>query len=221
MASRQECFTVSAHEGFQRAMSDSVSLPSIPSTLNSPYLWREGNVLVVQRDRPLPDVCWLSATSATRRISCWFHWSPQTFAPTHGGVVMVVEALIYYFKDVSKARIEVPMADSLCRKRVFGWICLWLAALTVVVTVPALLLGQLWIDAMPKGPERQTLDTWLIPAIALGGFVLLSCFAMLSYYRMPMPTARLKPVRITETHVWLSGAPPSLLDMLMDRESMV
>jgi hypothetical protein len=192
---------------------------AIPATLDSPHLWREGDVLVVERDRPLPDICWLSATSATRRISCWFHWSAEPFVPTQGGVVMVFESLLYYFKDVSRARIEVPMADTLCRKRVLGWICLWLTVLCAVATVAALLLGQAWIDAMPKGPERQALDVWAIPAIALGGFALLACFAMLSYYGMPMPTARLRPVRITETHVRLSGAPPALLAMLPDRHS--
>jgi hypothetical protein len=193
-----------------------VSAESERSTLSSPHLWREGNVLVIERDRPLPDVCWLSGEPATRRIACLFHWSPERFAPTHGELVMVAEAIRYYVADVQKARIDVPLADDLCRKRVAGWINFTLAAVCAVATIAGLLLGQAWIDGLPKGPQRQALNTWLVPGIALGGFGLMGVFACLSYYRMPMPTARLKPTRITETHVWLSGAAPSLLARLDD-----
>lgn len=38
-----------------------------------------------------------------------------------------------------------------------------------------------------------------------------------SYYIMPMPTVRLKPVRITQTHIWLTGAAPEYLAQLPQR----
>ena len=50
--------------------------------------------------------------------------------------------------------------------------------------------GQQWIDSLPKGPERNFYNHWGIPAIAFGGFGLIAACSCVSYYTMPMPTAR-------------------------------
>ena len=184
--------------------------------ISTPHLRREGELLVVARNQPLPELCWFTGETAQRRVTCLFHWHPRPFGGGTPGLGLVIESLRYYLQDVHKVRIDVPMTLGLYRKWVRGWIFVGISFLFAVATVVALLLVQQWIDSLPKGPERQALNTWLIPAIAFGGFALIALFSCIPYYTMPMPTARFKPTRLTDTHLWLSGLPEEFLRRLDD-----
>jgi hypothetical protein len=178
----------------------------------SSCVWRERNLVVIRRGHPLPPVCLISGEATTQWIPCLFHWREKAFKPVGGGRIALVFGLLrYYFKHVWKARLDIPMSDALFRKRRIGWVFFALAGLLGVATAAGVLFGQWWIDTMPRGPERERLTHWLIPGVGMGGGVLTTCFGLLSHKLMPMPTQLLKVIRITETHVWLSGAAPSYL----------
>jgi hypothetical protein len=67
-------------------------------------------------------------------------------------------------------------------------------------------------------PKKQWKDVGP-PVAALGGFALTAIPFLASYKIMPMPTVRLKPVRVTSEHVWLAGAAKEYLDQIPERTS--
>jgi hypothetical protein len=92
-----------------------------------------------------------------------------------------------------------------------------LTALLAIATIAGLVGAQVYLSGLPAGPERKWWNDLGVPIIAMGG-VLLTCLAMLGSYKiMPMPTVRLKPVRITNECVWLEGAARECLDQLPGR----
>lgn len=122
-----------------------------------------------------------------------------------------------YARDVWKVPLSVPLAENLMRRRTIGWILFGLTAWLAVSTIGLLIAVQLQIGQMPAGPEREWWKDLGVPIIAMGG-VLLTCLAMIGSYKiMPMPTVRLKPVRATDTHLWLAGAAPEYLAQLPEQ----
>ncbi len=176
---------------------------------DEPAAWREGDVLVVCRDRPLPMVCVLSGRPAKGYVKCLFHWHDRPLAASGPGGV-----LWQYARDVWKVPLDVPLAGDLMRRRTIGWLLFGLTALVALATIGGLVAVQVYLGGLPAGPEREWWKDLGVPIIAMGG-VLLTCLAMLGSYKiMPMPTVRLKPVRATQTHLWLSGAAPEYLAQL-------
>ena len=57
------------------------------------------------------------------------------------------------------------------------------------------------------------------PTVALGGFLLTALAGLASYKVMPMPTLRLKPVRIPGECIWLAGAASEYLAQIPERSS--
>jgi hypothetical protein len=185
---------------------------------DSPYVWRERNLVVIRRGHPLPPVCLLSGELATHIVRCVFHWQEQAFRPRGGHFGLIATLFWHYYKHVWKAVLDIPMSDSLWRKRRVGWIFAVLAGLFGLATAFGVFFGQLWIDTLPHGPTREWLTHVAIPCAAIGGGVLLLAFGLLSNKFMPMPTVRLKVIRITETEVWLSNVAPSYLAACSRRE---
>lgn len=183
--------------------------------------FRDANVAVIDRRCPLPDVCILSGAAASRRVRVLFHFRATHLIGGTGHADTLLEGLRYYFQDVPKALLQLPMADALCRRRAWGWFFLVLTFVMAVATIVGLIVSQQAIDALPAGPQKKSLNDWLVPTIAFGGFALLAVCSAFSYYIMPMPTVRLKVHNITETHVWLEGAAPEFLDALDDQAAQL
>ncbi len=175
--------------------------------------WREGDVLVVRRDRPMPPVCVFTGQPAVRTVKCLFHWQEKPPAGGIGGLAL------NYARDVWKVPLAVPLADDLMRRRTIGWILFGLTAWLGISTIALLIGAQVYLGGLPAGPEKKWWNDLGVPIIAMGG-VILTCFAMLGSYKiMPMPTVRLKPVRADDKHLWLTGAAPEYLAQLRERSA--
>jgi hypothetical protein len=184
-----------------------------PAGLNELAVWREGDVLVVRREEPLPPICVFSGQPARRYVKCLFHWQER---PLAGGGVGGL--FWHYARDVWKVPLNVPLSDNLMRRRTIGWLLFGLTALLALATIGGLVGAQVYLSGLAAGPERKWWNDLGVPIIAMGG-VLLTCLAMIGSYKiMPMPTVRLKAVRASETHLWLSGAAPEYLAQLPERK---
>lgn len=175
---------------------------------------RLGSTAVISRTEPLPDICILSGEPATRRITCLFHWKTSNFEAGVSEIETLLRGLVYYVKDVPKALLKLPLSDRLLRRRRLAWVLVSLSVIITIATVVGLLLGQQWINALPPGPNKKSLNDLLIPGIALGGFIGMLTSALVASRIMPMLTVRLRAVQITETQVLLAGAAPEFLDHL-------
>ena len=167
--------------------------------------WRDGDLVVVRRGVPLPPLCLLSGEPAAQTVKCYFHWQTR---PASGGVGGLIR---HYIQDVRKVWLNIPLSDRLLRRRRIGWALFALTAVLAVATLAGLVISQMQIARMPKGPELRWWKDIGVPLIAVGGFLLTGLAALGSYRIMPMPTQRLKATRIDDAYVWLSGAAPSYL----------
>ncbi len=175
-------------------------------------VWREGDILVVRRDRPLPPVCLLTGQAAQQRVPCLFHWNVR---PLAGGGPLGL--LRHYWQNVAKAKLEIPLAEPLMARRRVGWLLIGLTAVMAAVMVGGVVGIQVYIGSLPEGPVKEQWKELGPPAAALGGFLLTAIPFLASYKIMPMPTVRLKPVRITDECVWLSGVAKEYLDQIPER----
>ena len=175
----------------------------------APTVWREGDLVVVRRGGSLPPICVLSGKPATGTVRCYFHRQERPIsAPSPLGL------LYHYWKHVSKATIDLPMADDLLRARRIGWALFAMAAALAITTVAGLFLAQTLISRMPAGSDKRWWNDLGVPIIAFGGFAMVSLAAYGSYRIMPMPTRQLKVRQIDPTHIRLSGASPEYLAQL-------
>ncbi|MFO1002103.1 MAG: hypothetical protein U0936_17345 [Planctomycetaceae bacterium] len=100
------------------------------------------------------------------------------------------------------------------QRRRAAWMLAGLSMLIAIVTVVTLFWGQSMINQMPAGPDKSAFNDWGIPAVALGGFAGVSCFALPAYYLMPTLTKQLHVEQITPTHVALRGTASGFLASL-------
>jgi hypothetical protein len=183
-----------------------------PRSTTTEGVWREGDVLVVRRDRQLPPICVLSGQPAQRRVPCLFHWNERPIAG--GGPLGLVR---HYWQNVWKAKLDIPLAEPLMFRRKIGWLLFALTAVMAVAWIGGLVGIQAYIASMPDGPDKKEWRDLGPPIVALGGLVLVAIPFLASYYVMPMPTVRLKPLRITDECVWLSGAAKEYLAQIPER----
>jgi len=165
-----------------------------------------GDSVTIDRHAELPGVCVFTGETTTKRIRCLFHWKTTPFNAGTGPVESAIEGLRFYMKEVPKAAISMPVSETIYRRRNIAVCFIGVAVVAVIATCVALILGQQWIDAMPKGPQKQQLNDWLIPAVAFGGFGIIAISALIANRLMPGLTTKLKVLEITGSHVRLSGA---------------
>lgn len=161
--------------------------------------------VTIDRSLPLPDICVLTGEQTSKRIRCLFHWKTTPFHAGAGPIEALVEGLRFYVQDVPKAVLQVPVSESVYRRRNLAIILIGVAVLATIATCLGLLFGQQWIDAMPKGPQKKQLNDFLVPAIAVGGFGIILPSALLANRWMPGLTTKLNVEEITATHIRLSG----------------
>lgn len=155
-------------------------------------LWRQGNLLVMHKQAPLPDRCVKSNQPANRRLKRKLYWH-------HPAVYLVILAHILIYAIVAfivrkKATIHIPLSDAWFAKRRHRIVMAWGSMLLSIVGCVA---GGIFID------QYQSPCVFLI----VGGVVTFLVSALGGLYGARM----VYPKRIDDTHVWLGGVCPEYL----------
>jgi hypothetical protein len=169
--------------------------PQVPPKL-SPYagLWRDGNILVMHKLAPLPDICLKSNQPATRRLKRNLYWHhPAVF------LALLLNIIVYAVISMvmtKKATIHIALTDQWFavrqRRMIFAW-CLGL--LTV-----ALFFGAIsQVDRADWAPV--VLIVSFLAGIGALIYGLLACRLV-------------TPKRMTDDYIWLKGVHPEFLDRL-------
>jgi len=175
------------HEGYA---------PPIKPDGMSPFagLWRQGNVLVMHKRAPLPDICLKSNQPATQRLKrnlSWHH--PAVF------ILVLVSLLIYVIVALiirKTATIHIALSDqwiALRRRR------MTIAWTTILLCVAMIAVGALNADSTNWGPF----------AIVFG----VSAFLVAAIYGL-LACRMVWPQRMTDDYIWLKGAHPDFLARL-------
>jgi hypothetical protein len=161
-----------------------------------PGLWRQGNVLVMHKQAPLPDICLMSNQQATRRLKRNLQWHHPAIALSilAGVLIYVILALIL----TKRATIYVPLTEEWYERRKRRMIFSWVAGL---VFVGMMVLGLVLAIQLEDGVYALLLLFGFI-----GGLVTLIVGTSL--------VGLVTPKRITDDYVWLKGVHPDFLNRL-------
>lgn len=159
-------------------------------------LWRQGNVLVMHKAAPLPDICLKSNGKATRRLSRSLSWHHPAIY-----ILVLISPLIYIIVALilrKTATIQMPLTDEWYARRRWRMLIAWSLALACVVIfgVGVALANQNQFDAAPL-------------------LFLLSIFGLLGAAIYGLLACRLvAPERMTDEYIWLKGVHPDFLNRL-------
>ncbi len=169
--------------------------PQMPMQL-SPFagLWREGNVLVMHKLAPLPDICLKSNEPATRRLKRNVQWHhPAVY------LALLVNIIVYAVVAMimtKKATIHIALTDEwfAVRKRrmIFAW-CL------VFLSIALLAISLTQINEADWAPLVLIGSIFLSLGAAIYGLVACRLVA---------------PKRMTDDYIWLKGVHPEFLNRL-------
>ncbi len=162
-----------------------------------PGLWRQGNVLVMHKQAPLPPICLKSGLPATQWLRRNLQWHEPWIAITivAGLLIYVIIALIM----TKRASLMIGLTDEWAARRktrIF---------IALGITLAAIALG---IAGIVLGNQGRGYEGWF-SLIALAGFVLIGA-ALYGQYACRL----VWPQRITDQYVWLKGVHPSVLDQM-------
>jgi hypothetical protein len=164
----------------------------------TPYagLWRQGNLLVMHKQAPLPDICLKSNQPAKRRLQrklTWHHPSVYLIILLHILIYVVVALIIR-----KRATIHIPLSEEWFAIRLRRMLFTWGIVLASFVLFGA---GIALVDRA-GGPA---------PVFAmLGGLVLLLGGLLYGQYACRM----VAPQRMTDDYIWLKGVHPEYLNRL-------
>lgn len=175
---------------------------------------RKNQIAVIDRNTELPKVCVLSGVPATHQIKCLYHVQTEPFQAGVSPMETLLKGILFYFQGVPKAWLTLPVTRSIVIRRNWAVTLCGFVVLEVILVCTGLLGGQSYIDSMPAGVERKTLNDFFIPGLALVGFLIISLTAFIAMRLMPGLTTRIRAERIDETHVHLSGTHPAFLTAL-------
>ena len=159
-------------------------------------LWRQGNLLVMHKSAPIPDVCWLSNQPSRRRLKRTLHWHQPAIY-----IILLISPLIYIIVALimqQKATIQLPLSEEWYARRRTRMLIAWAISLLLG---PAMFVGGLLIgDAMKEAAV----------VLVMGG--VLTSLAGLIY---GLVSCRLiTPNRITSEYAWVKGVHPEYLNRL-------
>jgi hypothetical protein len=157
-------------------------------------LWRQGNILVMHKLAPLPDICLKSNQPATRRLKrnlSWHH--PLIFLTIFIHIfVYVIIALILR----KTATIQIGLTDEWFARRRQRMLIAWgIALLSVLLFVAGLML----IEQVEWAPVLCIISPLLAIGAAIYGLV--AC-------RLVWPK------KMTDEYIWLKGVHPEFLNRL-------
>jgi hypothetical protein len=171
--------------------------PQMPAKL-SPFagLWREGNLLVMHKLAPLPDICLKSNEPATGRIQRKLQWHHPLLALTIfiGIPVYIVLALVL----MKRATIHVPLTDEWIARRKRRMIVSWTTGLACL----GLMVGGIVLTV-------QTDDPGYLLLMILGIFG-----GLIALIAGQAAVGLVTPKRMTDEYIWLKGVHPEYLNRL-------
>jgi hypothetical protein len=163
---------------------------------NAPFagLWAEGDLLVMHKLAPLPEICVKSNLPATRRLKrslSWHHPGYYLFVLLHFLIYIVVALMVR-----KSATIYIPLTEEWIARRRRRMLIAWGMILSCIV---------MFCVAIPYVDQQPWALFLMIAAVplALGAAIwgLIMC-------RMVWPK------RITDQYVWLKGVHPDYLRRL-------
>jgi hypothetical protein len=159
-------------------------------------LWRQGNILVMHRAAPLPDICVKSNLPAQRRLKRNLQWHHPALA-----LLILIGILVYVVVAViltKRATIMLPLTEEWYARRQRRLLIAWSWGLVSL----ALIVGGIALAIQTDRGE--------FGLAALAGFV--SGLAALIYGQYACSLVR--PKRMTDQYIWLLGAHPDFLNRL-------
>ena len=161
-------------------------------------LWREGQLLVMDRNARLPNICVKSGQPTGRFLIRNLSWQP----PWLRAMAFVFGWLIYAILVASygkKATIQIALSDEWFQRRTVFLLIGWIGCLT------GLAIGGI---GMAIGIQMDNSE--LVTISIFVGAILLAACGITSSYGARMVWADL----ITERHIWVGGVCESLLQQL-------
>jgi hypothetical protein len=171
--------------------------PHMPGVGAHPFagLWRQGNLLVMHKMAPLPDICLKSNQPAQRRLKRSMHWHHPAIY-----IAVLISPLIYIILALclqKTATIHIGLSDEWYVRRQMRMLIAW-----GTVLIGAILFGL----AMLIGDQAEGV------AVALGMSAFLLPLGGLIY---GLIACRLvTPQRITDQYVFIKGVHPDFLNRL-------
>jgi len=157
-------------------------------------LWRQGNVLVMHKAAPLPDICLKSNGKATRRLPRSLSWHhPAIF------ILVVISPLIYIIVALivrKTATIQLPLTDEWYARRRWRMLIAWSLALACI---PLFILSCALVEHYDAAGLLMAGSIFGVLGAAIYG--LLACRLV-------------TPERITDQYIWLKGVHPEFLNRL-------
>jgi hypothetical protein len=159
-------------------------------------LWRQGNVMVMHKLAPLPDICLKSNQPATRRLKRNVTWHHPALAITilAGLLIYVILALIL----TKRATIHVPLTEDWFARRQRRLLFSWGIGLVSI----ALMVGGVVLTAQLDDPGYLLL---LLVGVVAGLVTLIAGAAAVGM---------VSPKRMTDEFIWLKGVHPDFLNRL-------
>lgn len=118
--------------------------PAPTSSSTSAGVWRDGNIVVMERTARLPDVCVKTGGVATQRLARKLHWHhPAVYIALMFNVLIYIIIALIVRKTVA---VDIPVSDESADKRkkwmYIGWGCglggIAMFILGLIFDVPAL-----------------------------------------------------------------------------------
>ena len=161
-------------------------------------LWREGQLLVMDRNARLPNICVKSGQPAERFLLRNLSWQPpwlRAMAVVFGWLIYAILAASYG----KKATIHIALSEQWFQKRTMFLLIGWIGSLVGIaigVIAIAIAVNIRWEALVTLGPVA-------------GGIVFLAC-SLTGYYGARMVWADL----ITDRHIWVGGIGEPFLQQL-------
>jgi hypothetical protein len=155
-------------------------------------LWRQGKLLVMERDAALPDRCVKSNEPCEGRLKRLLRWH-------HPAIYLVILANILIYAIVAslvshRATIHIGLSDEWQRRRRRNIAIGWLTALVGIGLMCSLGFA----------------DETALPFLLISGIVLVFGGLLFGMYGSRM----VSPKKIDRTHIWLRGVHPDFLASL-------
>src|SRR5262245_15383448 len=178
--------------------SPQIALPLAPVATEAlpPFagLWRQGDLLIMHKRAPLPDICLKSNQPATRRLKRILTWH-------HPAIYLTILLHVFVYAIVAlilrkTATIHIPLTEEWIairwRRMIFSWSTIGLSVLLFAASL-------LVIDQQTWAPLALIASILLFLGAAIYG--LLSCRLV-------------SPKRMTDDYIWLKGVHADFLNRL-------